>query len=134
MKNINDSTEFYDLLYQLEDLDQDWFLNVGTEAGLNHYIDDGNIYVGAKTVGKERQLLKKLRKCINVGKRDWRNQEEVAAIRLSVTFYKNFGLSNREVSLILNVSESTLRHDYPALRPNEKITTKLKLEEVNIIE
>ena len=60
MKNINDSTEFYDLLYQLEDLDQDWFLNVGTEAGLNHYIDDGNIYVGAKTVGKERQLLKKM--------------------------------------------------------------------------
>ena len=38
-----------------------------------------------------------------------------------VTFYQKFNLSNRQIAKLLDFSDSTLRHDYPPLKPREQI-------------
>lgn len=39
-----------------------------------------------------------------------------------------FDLSNKEISQILNIPESTIRHDYQPLKPGEKIHPKFEVE------
>lgn len=58
----------------------------------------------------------------------WRSAAKKDAIRLLVTYYKRFDLSNKEISQILNIPESTIRHDYQPLKPGEKIHPKFEVE------
>ena len=128
MVNIKNNKDFYDKLHELEDLDPDWFNHVGQESRLNTYIDDGDLNTAVKDVIKERNLLKEVRDKLQTDPQLWRSAAKKDAIRLLVTYYKRFDLSNKEISQILNIPESTIRHDYRPLKPGEKIHPKFEVE------
>ncbi|WP_289461276.1 hypothetical protein, partial [Lactobacillus intestinalis] len=92
------------------------------------YIDDGDLNTAVKDVIKERNLLKEVRDKLQTDPQLWRSAAKKDAIRLLVTYYKRFDLSNKEISQILNIPESTIRHDYQPLKPGEKIHPKFEVE------
>ena len=128
MVNIKNNKDFYDKLHELEDLDPDWFIHVGQESRFNNYIFFWGLKNGVKDINKERNLLKEVRDKLQTDPQLWRSAAKKDAIRLLVTYYKRFDLSNKEISQILNIPESTIRHDYQPLKPGEKIHPKFEVE------
>lgn len=128
MGSIHNDKEFYRYLHQLEDQDDLWYEHVGMESKPNVYVDDGDVNVPVKVVFNERQLLKKLRKTLNPNPQIYRKKAKRDAIRLHTTFYSLFGLTNKEISILLQIPESTVRHDYRPLKPGEVLEGDFEVE------
>ena len=73
-------------------------------------------------------IPKEIRKQLGVNPQAWRTGSKREAVRLQVTYYKNFGLSTAEISEILDISASTLRHNYLPFKPGEKISNDVRVE------
>ena|SRR3712207_1455094 len=115
MVKIKNNTKFYDLLHELEDSDPNWFENVGEERNLNQYIDDGAYDIPVEKIYRQRDLLKQIRMIMDTQSRSWKSNARRAGIRLYVTFYRQYGLSYEQISKIMDIPNSTLRHDYAEL-------------------
>ena len=124
---IKNNKDFYRKLHALEE-DEEWYNNVGQESDLNVYMDDGNPEADVRTVIKDRKALKEIRKQLGVNPQAWRTGSKREAVRLQVTYYKNFCLSTAEISEILDISASTLRHNYLPFKPGEKISNDVRVE------
>lgn len=129
MKNIKDIPNFMKELNKLENKDENWFLHVGAESSPGNYIDDGSLEISGKQISQERKQLSKIRKMLGINTRAYRTESQRDAVRLLVTYYRNFGLNNRQISPLTSLSESALRHNYPSLREGELLhpTYVLKL-------
>lgn len=122
MKNIRDIPGFYDALNaEIFDDDPLWYQHVGIETSPGIYIDDGSMEVSGKMIADERKALAKVRELLGIKKKTYQQAPQRDAVRLVVTYYRKFNLSSREISQILEFSDSTLRHDYPPLKSGETI-------------
>lgn len=121
MKNIRDIKNFYTELNKLDSLDCDWALHVGEESSPGIYIDDGSLAVSGKTISDTRQQLEKVRQMLGIKTRNYRTKAQRDAVRLLVTYYRKFDLNNHQIAPLTNLSESTLRHDYPPLKEGESL-------------
>lgn len=128
MKNIKNLKNFYLKLHKLEKMDNEWWFHVGSESSPGIYIDDGSPKINGTLVAKERRQLKVIREMLGIHKRGYFSESQRDAVRLVVTYYKKFGLRNSEISQLLDLSESTLRHDYPALKDKEKLHPQIILK------
>lgn len=126
---IKNSKDFYLLLHELELEDPLWYQHVGAESKLNVYLDDGDLDTDQATIIANRKRLKRLREMIEVENsfRMWRTPGRRAAMRLIVTYYHNFGLKTKEISQLLKIPASTIRHDYPPLKEGELLDPGYKL-------
>lgn len=121
---VKNSKKFYDWLHSLEDADEEWYVHVGEELWTNKYSDDGDPLLTADQIIQERRTLALLRDEIDVkaeARNGWRSAKQRDGIRLLVTVYRQYGLRYDEISKLLHMSSSTLRHDYRALEPGEII-------------
>lgn len=124
---VKNNQDFYRALHALEE-DPKWFTHVGQESGLDQYIDDGDPQTDVKTVLEDRKRLKKVRKMLQVNPQAWRTGSKRDTVRLVVTYYARFGLSYKDMSGILHIPVSTLRHGYPPFKENEVINSDLRVE------
>ncbi|HAM86074.1 hypothetical protein [Limosilactobacillus mucosae] len=124
---IKNNKDFYRKLHDLEE-DEEWYNNVGRESSLNVYMDDGNPKAPVKDVIKGRRILKEIRKQLDVKPQSWRTGSKRDAVRLEVTYYANFGLSTAEISELIGIPASTLRHNYQPFKPGETINSDVRVE------
>ena len=109
---IKNNQRFYDLLHELEDKDPNWHDHVGTELHLDEYADDGDPYTEVGVIKFERNRLKKIRELVEPEYHGWRTSSKRDGIRLFVTMYRQYRLSYAEISDLLGIPASTIRHDY----------------------
>lgn len=121
MKNLKKVNGFYEALHELYKTDPLWYQHVGDETSPGNYVDDGSLEVSGRLIFKERKQLDKIREMLGITKKTYRSLSQRDAVRLLVTYYRNFGLNNNQISGLLDFSESTLRHDYPPLKPDDKL-------------
>ena len=114
---VKNNQDFYRALHALEE-DPKWFAHVGQESGLDQYIDDGDPQTDVKTVLEDRKRLKKVRKMLQVNPQAWRTGSKRDTV----------GLSYKDMSGILHIPVSTLRHGYPPFKENEVINSDLRVE------
>lgn len=118
---IKDNAEFYEYLHHLEDTDPEWFVTVGDEVDLNHFVSPNKL-VDRKRVSSLRKNLKRLRQIlINDENPIYNYDEDRLGIRLLVTLYHNYGLNTNEISALLKIKPNTLRRNYPELKLAESI-------------
>lgn len=130
MINIHNNEEFWQSLHELEE-DPYYYEHVGNESRTNVYIDDGDPNVDVEIVARERRQLKKVRELLGLStgiKKKSRSNPKRSAIRLMVTWYRQFDLTYREIAKLLEMPYSTIRHDYPALKPQEKLKGDFTIE------
>lgn len=122
MRNIRNISGFYDALNN-ETFKKDplWYQHIGTESSPGVYIDDGSMKVSGKMIADERKALAKVRELLGIKKKTYQQTPQRDAVRLMVTYYQKFNLNNRQIAKLLEFSDSTLRHDYPPLKPGEQI-------------
>lgn len=118
---IKNNEDFYEHLHEMEDQDSGWFEHVGNEVRLNVYADDGDPYTPVKLIQYERKQLRQIREFIEPEYHGWKNESKRDGMRLLVTLYRQYKLNYDEISKIIGIPASTIRHDYKELDYGEEL-------------